>query len=122
MSTYVQQSSNGICIWSGFPAIVTTDVTTLYVIGSVTAQTSTSFTIRLSANIGSMANNLAVLTAPTDETTYTLSIPAGTNLSTVTVKAWADITPGTWSSTTVAPHGLQAQGNCSVQGFEIYIQ
>jgi hypothetical protein len=55
---------------------------------------------------------------PTAQTTYTLAIPAGTNLSTITV--WIDAQGGNAVSDTTPLSSCQ--GSCAMSVAEIYIQ
>jgi hypothetical protein len=102
------------CTWSAFPTITTTGATTLNVILSATESgTVPAMSIVISASVSGTGHTLATLTSAASETTYTLSIPSGTNLSGVTVTVSASITAGSVST---------QSGSAVAQCVEIYIQ
>lgn len=103
----------GDCIWSGFPVVTTTGTTTLHVIATVpTPGTSTTWSGAITVKIGSSSSTLASFSSATPETDYTITIPSGTDLSTVSVEATVSVAAGT------PPGG----GAAVLEGFEIYIQ
>jgi hypothetical protein len=111
---YSYHSAYSSCLWQGFPNLVTTAATTLYIVAAATATgTVPGMNCSIVATVAGVSTTLANLTAATATATYTLAIPAGTNLSTVTVQGFANITVGS------TPGG---SGSCTLEGFEIYIQ
>jgi hypothetical protein len=97
----------GACTWSGFPAMTFTSAKTLTVPASVEIDiagpggTGTG-EATLTATIGSATSTLLDVTATTGEIGYTLNIPAGTDISTVSVTAspTADATSNSGDSAT----------------------
>jgi hypothetical protein len=97
----------GACTWSGFPAMTLTSAKTLTVPASVEIDiagpggTGTG-EATLTATIGSATSTLLDVTATTGEIGYTLNIPAGTDISTVSVTAspTADATSNSGDSAT----------------------
>jgi hypothetical protein len=106
------QSTNGNCVFDGFPSVMLADAATLNIVASVDADTSTAFYMDLIVKIGSASATVAHITAATGTTTYTYAIPAGTDLSTVSVQVKAHIAVGTTNSS----------GWVQGDGFEIFIQ
>ena len=108
---WVAVATEGACIWSGFPAKVTTAPMTLSVVASAA---NSAMSAEIFVKVGSALTTLASFTGPTAEATYTFTVPTGTDLSTISVQAVANVTPGT-----PAP---VAGGSCQLRGFEIWIQ
>lgn len=111
--TYTYDSVGSSCTWSGFPSVTTSSATTLNIIASATTSgTVPAMSAVISASVSGSPTTLATLTTGAAETPYTLSIPSGTNLSTVSVTISSSITAGTSPGT----------GSAVVQAYEIYIQ
>jgi hypothetical protein len=110
--TPVIHQADGHCAWSGFPSITLSADMTLYVIAASQAQNTGPFSGIIQATFGGSTSVLATLTGTTSETTYSLTVPAGTDLSTVLVEAIATATAGS----------SPGQGAMALQGFEIYVQ
>jgi hypothetical protein len=110
---FTYHASSGACIWGGFPAITTTSALTLHVVASAQVGTSTGFGLVIKVKIGSGSpTTLQSFSGTTSEADYTMTIPSGTDLSTVTVEGDATITPDT----------SPGSGAVALLGFEIYIQ
>lgn len=97
------------CTWSGFPATVLSADATLSVVAD--AEMSTSGSATISATVNGTSSTLTTNPAAT-QTTYTLTIPAGTNLSTVYVSVRA-------AANTSGEGDAEGAG---VDVYEIYIQ
>jgi hypothetical protein len=108
-----QTTTFGECLWEDFPAVTLGSAATLYVTLSAIVGTGsgTTGTIVITAFIAGSSVTLATLTATTGSTTYTASVPSGTNISMVTL---------TVEVTCTAP-SMQGQG-ASAAVFEIWIQ
>lgn len=125
---YYFPSAQGSCGFSGFPAITTTAPTTLNVVASfaingtaplpASSPSSSGWIASVSASVNGTLTLLGDPYEPTAQTTYTLAIPAGTNLSTITV--WIDAQGGNAVSDTTPLSACQ--GSCSMSVAEIYIQ
>jgi hypothetical protein len=125
---YYFPAAQGSCGFSGFPAITTTAATTLNVVASfaingtaplpASSPSSSGWIASISASVSGTLTMLGDPYQPTAQTTYTLAIPAGTNLSTITV--WIDAQGGNAVSDTTPL--TSCQGSCSVSVAEIYIQ
>jgi len=104
------QTANGNGTWSGFPNVTTTSSTMI----TVTAEfiSGTGGSANLGVNIGGTYHSLAVFGGTFAKSVYQLTIPSGTNLSTVTVNATASMSAGT------PPGGA----SCSLFIYEISIQ
>jgi len=101
------------CIWSGFPSFVTTAAMNLYVTVSTTiGGTIISASCSAAASIAGTPSTLATITATESQTTYSLAVPIGTNLNTITVTGTSSITAGT------SPGG----GSGVMSVWEIYAQ
>lgn len=108
---FAAQGANGGCAWSGFPSVVTGAAMTLSVVAGATVSAGTSGSCGLSVTIAGTTSVIATMTATTAQATYTFIIPAGTDLSTLSVSGSASTTVGT-------PPG----GGASVlEIYEIYI-
>jgi hypothetical protein len=108
---FAYHSVTGDCVWSGFPAITTTADTTLHVITSAAASTATAWSCAVSVKIGGTTTTLISFSAASAESDYTMTIPAGTDLSTISVEATANITADS----------SPGSGWAKMQGFEIYV-
>lgn len=103
----------GDCIWSGFPVVTPGSAVTLHVLAAAPSTYSgTPWTGTITVKIGAASSTLVTFGSTTAEADYTMTIPAGTDLSTVSVEAVLTITAGT------PPGGASV----TLQGFEIYIQ
>jgi hypothetical protein len=125
-STYaIGHTSNtiatGVCMWSGFSAVVASAAMTLTVVcTTVTRQTGTSpvGSVGVSASIGGSSTTTPLTPASdTPATTYTLAIPSGTNLSTISVYVAA--VPGVGGASSATP---SASSYVAAEVYEIYIQ
>ena len=91
----------GQCMWEDFPAATLSAAATLNVsLACTIPSTGGSGTVTISAMIGGSLVTLATLTASAAQTTYTATVPSGTNLSTLTVTIEAQVvdTAGTPSN------------------------
>ena len=113
--TWVWHNSTGDCLFSGFPALVTSAAMTLTVTCSLTVLAGITGSGKIVAHIGSTNTTVATLTGNTAQADHTLGIPSGTDLSTMTVEAIASIT--------APPNGTSGtQGWAHLNVFEISIQ
>lgn len=103
--------TDGSITYSGFPSTTLSAAATLSVVCAVTFTNGTG-TATVVATIGSTSTTLLSATAMTAQATYTLAIPAGTDLSTVSVAISTDM-EGYTSST---------RNTIKVSVYEIYIQ
>lgn len=113
--TYTYHNAGGDCIWSGFPSITTTATTTLHVVaGAPAPTTTTAWSGTITAKVGSTSTSLASFSgsSATAEADYTMTIPSGTDLSTISVEATVSVPVGT----------SPGSGAATLEGFEIYIQ
>lgn len=115
--TYPSQA--GDCYWQGFANTVLAANATLSVVVTPTirAGTAPGTQIAMAVNvwIGGTKTVLQSWTGAASETTLTMTIPAGTNLSTVSVELTAAAT---------APSGFSGSGagGCALEDAEIWIQ
>jgi len=110
--TFGTSHSDGLCTFSGFPAVVIGSSLTLHVTAATAPSAGTgSLALVLIGKIGSTPTTLLSTTSTTSSTTYTMTIPSGTDISTVSVIAQANMTAGT------PPGG----GGGNMQISEIYI-
>jgi hypothetical protein len=101
------------CTWSGFPAFTTTAAMNLNVVLSVaTSGVVPSTSCGITATVAGVLTTLATITSGEAETTLTLAVPIGTDISTIGVTATASITAGTSPGT----------GSAVISVFEIYAQ
>jgi hypothetical protein len=107
--------TEGTCTWAGFPSIVTSAVTTLSVIAAVsmTLVGTGSGQADISASITGTVTSLLSTTSNASSTTYTLSVPSGTDLSTISV---------TISATALATTGTTDSAQVNITDAEIWIQ
>lgn len=105
-------STSGDCIWSGFPKVTTSSILTLYIIAESSSGGTGPFSGAITATIAGVATTVATFTGSSAEQTYTVSVPSGTDLSTVVVEARASVTQGS----------SPGSGTLALEGFEIYIQ
>lgn len=110
--TFTYYGANGSGTWSGFPAVTTGASMTL----SVTAAASinpggTSGAASVSVTIGGTTTSMMSVTATTASTTYTFTIPSGTNLSTVSINGASSVVVGS----------SPGSGSSVLTIFEIYI-
>jgi hypothetical protein len=99
----------GDCIWQGDPAISLPAASTLTVIAGVSMLgTQGTGSATITANVNGTVSTLMDVTTTTPNATYTLTIPANTLLSSISVEAIAD--PGTGTRTV------------SLRVYEIYVQ
>lgn len=125
---YYFPSSQGSCGFSGFPAITTSIATTLKVVATfafngtaplpASSPSSSGWIGSISASVAGTLTSIASPYQLTSPTTYTLAIPAGTNLSTITV--WINAQGGNAVVDTTPLSSCQ--GTCSMSVAEIYIQ
>lgn len=110
---FTYHSATGDCIWNGFPAVTLGSSATLHVVLSAQqGGTGPAFSGVVTVKIGGSSSTLASVTGTTAETDYTMTIPSGTDLSTISVEAVATATVDT------SPGG----GAIVLKGFETYIQ
>jgi Putative phage tail protein len=113
---YYYQTSTGDCIWSGFAPVTISSSLTLHVLAGASASVvSGSWLVQIKVTIAGTTTTLVSYGAAATEADNTMTIPAGTNLSTVSVEAVATITPP-------SPGNSILNGSVSGLGFEIYIQ
>jgi hypothetical protein len=99
----------GDCIWQGDPAISLPAASTLTVIAGVSMLgTQGTGSATITANVNGTVSTLMDVTTTTPNATYTLTIPANTLLSSISVEAMAD--PGSGTRTV------------SLRVYEIYVQ
>ena len=101
-------TTTGDCIWQ-FPSIVTTVAMVLYITATIT-------TNQVPVTINAFGQNLLSTSTSVAQTTYSVAIPAGTNLSGVTVEIIVDGSSASTEATTT----LTLNGSVSV--YEIWIQ
>jgi hypothetical protein len=79
--------ASGSCIWSGFPSFVSTTNLTLSVV-SAGINPGVGGTVGITANVGGVATTLLAEPVSTNQpgATYTVAVPAGTNLDSCTVQ------------------------------------
>ena len=85
-------SSYGSCSWSGFPNFTTTSTMTLTVVADTQFSNSAHATaggVSVTATIGGTTVTLDSGPPAASKTTYTTTVPTGTNLSSITVTAVA---------------------------------
>jgi hypothetical protein len=111
---YIPSTAAGDCIWSGFPAFTSTGPLTLHCVFSADVFTGTTTTMTVTAHVGATDTNLATLYGTTAQADYTLAIPTGTALNTISVEAAASITAPGPSSTNLSQYA-------HLEGFEIWI-
>lgn len=102
----------GECQWLGFQSFVSSTAVTLHVIASVYESPGNQIACTIAGSAGGVALSLMSANATTASTDYIATIPAGTNLNTVSVTAMVDATAA--SSTTNLTASLKIA--------EIYIQ
>jgi len=100
-------NTTGDCIWEDFPTVTLSYNATLNVYLSATIGGAGQVTVV--ANVGGTATTLATLTATTATTNYTLTIPSGTNLSTITVEVTAVVTATTAVTNTASVYEIYIQ-------------
>ncbi len=107
-------STEGTIVYEGFPSVVPSYATVLTVTASAVllGLTIPAGALTISASVGGTGHTLASLTASSSQTNYTLTIPAGTPLNTITVVIDATANP------TVSSHPNTVSGSIA----EIYIQ
>ena len=103
--------TDGSITYSGFPSTTLSAAATLSVVCAVTFTYGTG-TATVVATIGSTATTLLSATATTAKASYTLTIPSGTDLSTVSVKI----------STDMEGYESSVRNFIDVSIYEIYIQ
>jgi hypothetical protein len=102
--------TDGSITYKGFPSVTLTAAATLNVAAAATF-TSATGTATITATVGSTATTLLSATATTGEATYTLAIPSGTDLSTISVTIATDLQGRSAKEATI-----------EVLVYEIYIQ
>jgi hypothetical protein len=112
---WVYEASSGDCIWEGFPSYVTAAPMTLYVIASAVAGGAGPPRISLTAHIGGVSTLMVFLSASAGELTYSLAIPSGTNLSSISIEGAASIIAP-------VPGHTDLSGNANLYVNAIYIQ
>jgi hypothetical protein len=111
----------GDCIWSGFPHVTTTAASTLYIIAGANVEIDpggtggSTVSAHITAIIAGTTTTVASFSATTAETTYTVAVPSGTDLSTISVEAYARVGVAT-STPDIAVNTVQ------ITGFELYCQ
>jgi hypothetical protein len=105
-------NASGDCIWFGFPSVVTTAALTLHVTAAAGASGTGPFAGSIAATVAGTTTTLQSFTGSAAQTDYTLAIPSGTNLSTVSIEVKASTTTGS------SPGG----GTIAISEVEIYIQ
>ncbi|ADW69023.1 phage tail protein [Granulicella tundricola] len=105
------RSSFGLCLWEDFPSVTTTTATNLNLVAAYRVLGTGSPQVTVTGNIGSTANIVMTESATTASATYTMAIPLGTDLSTVSLEV--NVTADDNGSTSNT-------GSFSV--YEIYIQ
>jgi hypothetical protein len=110
--TFTYYGVSGQCIWSGFPAITLGAAVTLHCLVKCEASSPTPFSCSIAVSVAGVSTGLASFSAPAAEADYTMTIPAGTDLSSISVVASASIVVGT----------SPGDGQCFLEGFEIFIE
>jgi hypothetical protein len=111
--------SYGDCIWEGFPSVAPAAATTLHcILSAYDNSNGAAWTATVKVSIAGTVTTLATFTAAAAETDHTMTIPAHTDLGTVTVEANVSIDQGPAPSLA----NSSASGNVSLGGFEMYIQ
>jgi hypothetical protein len=78
----------GDCIWQGFPSVVISGSKTLYVTAAVTLANATNPST-ITATISGVPTVMLTATSPVVQTTYTITVPTSTNISSVSIEAIA---------------------------------
>jgi hypothetical protein len=104
-------STEGIGVWYGFPIKTLSASSTLSIVLAVTGGAQAS---SLTVTIGGTATTLGSFSAAAAEAVYTMTIPAGTDLSTISVQAISAINAGT--------PGPGLGDNAGINVYEIWIQ
>jgi hypothetical protein len=112
--------AGGNCIWRGFPSVTLAAAATLHCIISADGSliNGSTWEATISVSIGGTVTTLATLTASSSETDHTMTIPSGTDLSTIQVQAVVTNDQGP----TPLLLDSAASGSVTLNGFEIYIQ
>ena len=107
--------STGDCIFQGDPAVTLPGTSTLTVVAGVTSlgQLGTDWSATITGTIGGTTTTMASINAATTSATYTLTVPASTSLSTISVEASVD--PGSIS-------GSNGARTVTLKIYEIYVQ
>jgi hypothetical protein len=108
-------TSTGDCLWGGFPAVVSTSALTLHVIASAAMRNCAAMDGEIVAKIAGTSTSLGSFSGSAGVADHTLSIPVGTDLSTVTVEIVVNVTPPSMTYYT-------GTGQASIEDAEIYIQ
>lgn len=109
--------ANGDCVWEGFPTISPAGATTLHCIAEAYDNSNgATWSMAIKVSFGGTLTTLASFSWAASEHDYTIAIPAGTDLSTITLEATATTDQGPMPA-----HGT-ANGSVSVSIFEVYIQ
>jgi hypothetical protein len=103
----------GSCVWHGFSNTVTTTDSTLWVnvqtSGPDPADLAGTFTVTISAEISGTSTTIATVTSPqTQITPYSVDVPSGTNLSTVSI------------TVNVTAHGSATQASSFVASCKVF--
>ena len=110
----------GDCRWGGFPSAVLTAAATLHCIAQAFDNSNGgTWTGRIVVTIAGVATTLVTFSAASGEADHTMTVPSGTDLSTVAIEATVE-----WSSPGSAPStvGDEADGSAQICVSEIYIQ
>ncbi len=111
-------TTNGDCRWQGFPAVSPGAATTLHFISkTVDASNGTAWGASVVVKAG--GTTLGTFSPASTEADQTVTIPSGTDLSTVTIEAQIS-----WSATPAPPGtpGSYATGEVQLRVYETYIQ
>ena len=81
----------GNCTWSGFPATVIASAMTLSIIATVN-MSGDGGTANVTATITGSTTSVLSLSASAAQATYTVSVPSGTDLSTISIHAISSAT------------------------------
>ena len=109
----------GTGIWQGFPAQTLSSSKNLHINAAVTSAIGAgSFSVVISAIINGTTTTLATLTASHAATDYTVTVPSGTDMSTVYAQVSASVSGGAAPGTP----GTYNEGNVQVTVSEISIR
>jgi hypothetical protein len=108
----------GICTWSGFPAITTGASKTLSITAGFTLGDCATMEGYLGVTIAGTTTTVVTSTTTLGAILYTVTIPSGTDLSTVSITASCSVTNETLTYTDPSPN----YGISSVSVSSIFIQ
>src|ERR1035437_2460188 len=111
---WVDSSSSGQCEWNSFPSSITSASATLTIVyaASLPGSNPSEVVCDLKVNIGGSLVSTLTISAAISKTTWTVTIPSGTDLSTIAVIGGVQ----------VAAIGQGSIGSCQISVYDIFIQ